>query len=389
MRRLLLLAACLAAPAALAVPATLAAQSSQFGVSGLGLPGRATSVRAMATGGGFAIFDPGSSLNPASLIEQTAMSASFTGLQNFRSSTIGDRSESGRNTRFPQVMIGGPLRRMPLSLAASFSTYTDRDFALASEDIVVLRGVDVPVFDTLTSLGGISDLRLAGAYRLGGWTLGAGFHVITGSTRNEVRRTFQDSSYAPLRERAEISYSGLGLSAGLSRPLGSRLTVSALVRMDGDAAIERDSTRVGEVDLPIALGGGFRWRPSGRLDVATHVITRRWGTADADLRALGGTGARNTVELAAGAELIRNARRSQQRPIRLGARYATLPFPVENGSQAHEVGLALGSGFRFAPDRAGVDHAGIDLSVERVWRRASGGHSEGAWLIGVGVTVRP
>ena len=383
MRRLLLIAALLA------VPVALAAQSSQFGVSGLGLPGRQTSVRAMATGGGFALFDPGSSLNPASLMEATVMSASFTGLQNFRSSTIGDRSESGRNTRFPQVMIGGPLRRIPLSLAASFSTYTDRDFALASEDVVTLRGVAVPVFDTLSSLGGISDLRLAGAYRVAGWSLGAGMHVITGSTRNEVRRTFQDTAYAPLRERAEIAYSGLGVSAGLSRPLGDRLTVSALVRMDGDATIERDSTRVGDVDLPIAFGGGFRWRPSGRLDIGTHVITRRWGSADADLRAFGGTGARNTVEVSAGAELIRSARRPQQRPIRLGARYATLPFPVESGAQAREVGIALGTGVRFAQDRAGLDHAGIDLSVERVWRTAAGGYSEGAWLIGIGVTVRP
>lgn len=383
MRRFLLLASCLAGPA------TLAAQSSQFGVAGLGLPGRHASVRTLGTGGGFALFDPGSSVNPASLLEQPVMSASFTGLQNFRSSSIGERSESGRNTRFPQVMIGGPLRRIPLALGASFSTYTDRDFAVASEDVVVLRGVPVQVFDTLSSLGGISDLRLAGAYRLAGWALGAGLHVITGSTRNEVRRTFEDTSYAPLRERAEIAYTGLGFSAGLSRPLGDRLTVSALFRMDGDAEIERDSTAVGEVDLPISIGGGFRWRPSARLDIGTHVITHRWGTADADLRALGGTGARNTVEIAAGAELIRNARRPQQRPIRLGARYATLPFPVENGSQAHEVGVALGTGFRFAQDRAGIDHAGIDLSVERVWRRASGGHSEGAWLIGVGVTVRP
>ncbi|HEY7684134.1 MAG TPA: hypothetical protein VH879_15930, partial [Gemmatimonadales bacterium] len=178
-------------------------------------------------------------------------------------------------------------------------------------------------------------------------------------------------------------------SAGLSRPLGGGLTVSALFRMDGDASIERDSTNVGDVDLPIAFGGGFRWRPTARLDIGTHVVTHRWGSADADLRAMGGTGARNTVEIAAGAELIRSPRRPQQRPIRLGARYATLPFPVENGSQAHEVGVAIGSGFRFAQDRAGIDHAGIDLSVERVWRRASGGHREGAWLIGVGVTVRP
>ena len=109
MRRFLLLASCLAGPA------TLAAQSSQFGVAGLGLPGRHASVRTLGTGGGFALFDPGSSVNPASLLEQPVMSASFTGLQNFRSSSIGERSESGRNTRFPQVMIGGPLRRIPRS----------------------------------------------------------------------------------------------------------------------------------------------------------------------------------------------------------------------------------------------------------------------------------
>jgi hypothetical protein len=382
-RRLLLLAACTAAPV------TLGAQSSQFGVNGLGLPARQMSVRAMATGGGFAFFDPASSLNPASLIEQTAMSASFTGLQNFRNSSIGDQTESGRNTRFPQVMIGGPLRRIPLSLGVSFATYMDRDFAVASADTVGLRGVPVPVSDTLTSLGGISDLRIAAAYRASGWTFGAGFHVITGSSRNEVRRTFEDSSYTGLRERAEISYSGLGFSAGLARPVGQRLTFAALFRMDGEAALERDSTPAGDIDLPIAVGGGVRWRPSARIDMGGHVLTRRWGTADDDIRALGGTGARNTVEISAGAELIRSARRPQQRPIRLGARYATLPFPVENGAQAREFGLALGTGVRFAQDRNGLDHAGIDLSLERVWRSAAGGHSEGAWLIGIGVVVRP
>ena len=47
--------------------------------------------------------------------------------------------------RFPQLLIGGPVRGSRLALGASFSTYTDRDFAIASADTVLLRGVLVPV----------------------------------------------------------------------------------------------------------------------------------------------------------------------------------------------------------------------------------------------------
>jgi hypothetical protein len=49
------------------IPAALSAQSSQFGVRGLGFPGRALAVRAMGSGGGFGMFDAESSQNPACL----------------------------------------------------------------------------------------------------------------------------------------------------------------------------------------------------------------------------------------------------------------------------------------------------------------------------------
>ena len=50
-----------------AAPLPLVAQSSEFGTRGLGIPGRAESVRSLGTGGGFGLFDPGSSQNPAAL----------------------------------------------------------------------------------------------------------------------------------------------------------------------------------------------------------------------------------------------------------------------------------------------------------------------------------
>ena len=68
-------------------PLPLAAQSSQFGVRGFGLPGRELSARAMGTGGGFALFDAESSRNPASIAALSTFTASFAGLQNWRTST--------------------------------------------------------------------------------------------------------------------------------------------------------------------------------------------------------------------------------------------------------------------------------------------------------------
>ena len=384
MRRALVLALC-----ALGAPAAAHAQSSQFGVRGLGFPGRSTSVQSMGAGGAFSYFDAASSTNPAALTQARSFTAAFTLLQNYRSSRVVDVSASGRDTRFPQMAIAGPIRGTPFSFGVSFSNLTDRDFEIASTTTVPIRGIPVEVHDTLASTGGISDLRVAAAYAAGGWNFGAGGHVITGSNRVELDRVFVDSTYAPLRQRSEISYAGAGFSAGVSRTFGERLALAGMVRIDGEASIDRDSGRVAEVQLPLTFGGAVRWRPSSRLAVGGQAIVRQWSRADEALRALGGTGARDAVDLSAGIEITRNARRVQHRPIRVGARFATLPFPVESGATVREFGLSLGTGLRFAQDRAGVDHAGVDFSLERVWRGARGGFRESAWLIGVGITVRP
>src|SRR5690606_23694435 len=108
---------------------------------------------------------------------------------------------------------------------------TDRDFLLASVDTIQLGGLPVGVTDTLGSLGGLSDLRLTLGYRPPGWSLGAGIHVITGGTRVSLKRVFDDSLYNPVTQRAEISYSGIGFSAGAARSLGGGVAASAMVRL--------------------------------------------------------------------------------------------------------------------------------------------------------------
>lgn len=378
MRRLLLLALLAA------LPLRAEGQSSQFGIRGLGQPGRPYSARAVGTAGAFGLFDGESSLNPASLSATATVVAGFTGVQSFRSVDNPAGSESLRESRFPLVTVSGPVRRFPMVLGVSYSSYTNRDFTLATEDTVEIREVLVPVGDTLSSRGGISDLRFAGSYVVApGWAVGAGLHVLTGSARMTFDRSFADDSYDPVSQRAELSYGGIGVSVGTVRELGPRLAVAALLRSDGHAGIDRDSTRVSEVDLPFSFGLGLRWRPSARLEVATQGLFRTWSGANSDLLAAGAPGAKNTIEVAVGGEYVGDARRPFRRPIRFGARYGTLPFPVPGGPQPKEFAASLGTGARFAQQRGGVD-----LGLE-YFNRSAGDYKENGVVVTVGVSVRP
>jgi hypothetical protein len=368
----------------LASPEMVMAQSSQFGVRGLGFPGRHLATRAIASGGAFGLFDPESSLNPAALGSATSLAAIFTVNQGFRNQENPAGTASTRDTRFPQLMISGPVRETGVALGFSYSNYTTRDFTMAASSTIDLRGVPVAVVDSFSSRGGLSDLRLAGAYRVRDrWVLGAGFHVITGSNRLESRRTFEDASYQPSLQRAEVSYAGVGVSAGLVRQFGPRFALASFVRWDGHLNVDRDSVRVGTVDLPYSFGLGIRWQPSATLNLASHGLLRTWSGANSDLLEQGGTGAENTIELALGAEYTPDPARPSRRPIRFGARYARLPFPLVPGSQGKEFGISAGSGMRFAQQRGGVD-----LALEHVWR-SEGVYSERAFVLSFGISVRP
>jgi hypothetical protein len=377
-RRLLLLAVLALAPA------TAAAQASQFGVRGLGVPARALSTRAAGTSGAFAMFDAESGVNPAALGGLPIMTATFNATQSFRRAENPAGRESLRDSRFPHVSFAGPVRGTPFAFGLSYSTYANRDFSAATGDTLELREVLVPVFDTLTSRGGISDLRLAGSYKVREQSVvGAALHVFTGTNRMESHRTFADTQYLPVQQSAELSYAGVGASLGAVHQLAPSLWVAAIVRSDGNAKLDRDSTRVGTVDLPYSLGLGLRLKAGAKVDLAGHGIFRTWSGANSDLLASGGTGADNTFEVAFGGEYIGDPRKPYRRPIRFGAHYATLPFPLQPGLQPKEFGASLGSGLRFAQERASVD-----LSVEYL-SRSAGDFKERAFVISVGVGVRP
>lgn len=362
-----------------------AAQSSQFGARGLGIPLRPISVRATGAGGAFGLFDLESALNPASIGMITRLSASFQTVQSWRRSESPAGSASSRDNRYPGVFVGGPVGGTPLSISLSASGYMDRNFALASTDTIELRGAPVEVVDTLSSLGGINDLRAAIAWRQSRavqW--GLGLHLLTGSNRISSHRVFSDTAYAGVSEQNTVSYLGLGVSAGVMVRVGRALTVAGMARMEDRMRLQRDTVSSGSTQLPVTLSGGLRLQLGTRLQLAGHALYRNWSVADSDLVALNGIGSSNTIEFSGGAEYLTNPARPLHFPIRLGVYHARLPFPLRRGEDADETGVSVGSSLRFAADRAGVD-----LALSRVWRKGAPGFTERAVLLTLGISVRP
>lgn len=380
MRRLLLLAALtgLVAP-------VLEAQSSQFGVRGLGIPLRPYSPRSLSAGGAIALFDPESSANPAAVASIFQFTSLFSTSQNFRNSTNPFGSQSGRDNRFPQIVAAGPVGGTPFGVSVSLSGYTDRSYTLGTVTEVELRGEQVQVYDTLSSRGGLSDLRLASGWQVAPWLqVGLGLHAITGLNRVENRKAFSDSAYAGANERTDLSYLGVGASVGATVRLHRSISLAGMYRNDGHLKVDRDSLPISRIDLPTAWAVSGRWQPTMRFTWAAAYQQKQWSASRADILAQGGIGAENTYEVSTGIEWLQETRNPQHRPIRLGGHYATLPFPILTGRQPHEYGISLGTGFRFTQGRGG-----IDLAVQQLWRSDGASYTERATVVTLGVSIRP
>jgi hypothetical protein len=181
-----------------------------------------------------------------------------------------------------------------------------------------------------------------------------------------------------------LSYQGVGVAVGLTHQLTPGIQLAATVRSDGKASIERDSSKAYNVDLPYSFGAGARVRAGSRLVLALAGNYRTWSGANSDLLARGAVGSQNTLEVSFGGEIVRSLRRAGVLPIRLGVRYADLPFSVVAGQHPHEIAVSLGTGTRFAQDRAGMD-----VSIEHAWRSEGSPYMERALTIALGLSIRP
>jgi hypothetical protein len=357
----------LVAAFALIAAASAPAQDSQFGIKGLGTPGRPESVRARSTGGAFAPFDASSALVDAALGDQGRLAAWALLTTSWRRVTLPGASSDLTTSRFPEVGVSGPIGHH-LTLGGGFTTYLDRSYHLATPDTLLIRGVPQPVTDHLSSDGGVADVRVAGAAQLGGRVVvGLGLHLLTGSTRVRAERVFADTTYSNAVEINDVTYDGFGVSASAIGMLAPSLHLAAFVRSDGRLRARIGGREIARNDLPVTLGAGVGWEfGAGRL--AATVTSQSWGDA--------GAYAHNTTGWSAGLEL------GHRVPLRLGARGGAMPFSPA-GAAPRESGASLGTGFRL-PDGRGF----LDLGVERLERRGAG-LTERVWTAMVGITVRP
>ena len=349
--------------------ARLAAQDSQFGIRGLGTPGRFETVRGRSTGGGLGAFDPLSPLTEASLGDLQQLAATATGGAWYRSADLAGVTTSLRAMRFPVMGLAGPVFGR-LVISAGFTTYLDRTWDVTLRDSLLVRGAMRPYSDELASDGGVTDLRLAAAVRVSArFALGAAVHVLSGSTRESATRVFDDTTYHAIKQSDETRYDGLGVSGSLLIDPLPELRLSLFARSDN-----RLRARLGDVvtaltDLPTTFGGGLRWAPSPSVRLAGTVTRRTWADA--------GPGAFNTVSWSAGLEVGAGFS-----PLRVGVRGGQLPFST-GPTAPTEVGFAAGTGRAFAHGRALVD-----VGLEHL-RRTGAGLSERVWTFLFGFTVRP
>jgi hypothetical protein len=352
-------------------PNRLTAQDSQFGIRGLGTPGKPESVRSRGTAGAFAPFDALSPLLDASLADVRRMTAGVTTATSWRNVSFGGIESSLRGSRIPTLVIAGPITRR-ITIGGGFSTYLDRSFGITTQDTLDLRGVPEPIMDEVKSDGAISDLRLAAAIRLRPWLgVGAGFHMLTGSTRVSAVRRFEDSTtYRNSVVRDEVSFEGLGGSISALADIKTDLRLALWLRTDDKLRAAIGGRTTAEDDLPLSYGAGLRWNAGSQASLAGTVAWRNWATAGAS------PNVHDTFNWSLGAELGTPAA-----PFRVGVRGGQLPFGV--GSTPTELGVSLGIGKVFSGGRGR-----LDAGLERLDRKG-GGLKERVWTFLLGLTVRP
>ena len=367
---------------AMVLVASRAAAQGTLGAQGFGYPPGQLSAYSRSLGGATGETDPLSPINPASLMLMQRGGLYLQSEQESRSIDAGGSTGSTRAYRFPLFSAVLPVTSRGM-LGLSFSTMLDRTWGTELRDKQVFGADSVAFTERFRSEGALNDVRIAGAWAIRqNVVVGLGLHLFPGENRLTLAREFDDSlTFAPLRDSANVNYSGTGLSGGVMWRVVPTVTIGASGRIGGTLKLrETDSVRT-KADAPSRFGVGVRYGVAG-----TTIAFRADRTLWSRMGGLGSARAtpQDTWDFGLGLDALGPRVLGAQVALRAGARRRELPFLAGNQG-VKETAFTFGVGSPLARGRAA-----IDLFVERAARKASGiDAKERSWTFGLGLTVRP
>jgi hypothetical protein len=343
------------------------------------------STSTQAVGGGLAQFDPTSPLNPAALASTTRITIHGQYDPEFRSVSSPQGTDHTTTVRFPDFSVVVPITTR-FVLGLSFGTLLDRTSESTQTGLVPVADTSILSTESFKSTGGIEDLRVAAAWSIFPWLhAGLGLHVLTGQNQVALSRTFSDTTVVkalPFSQTSTFSYEGEAVSAGVDIRPSKILDFAASAELGSALRVRRSDTLQSKANVPPRLGAGVKYEGIPGVTLAAQARWDGWSR----MQGLGSAGVdpRDAWTFGGGAEVV-GPRLGADRNVllRVGGQTRTLPFPAA-GLQVRETNVAAGLGLPFTFQRAM-----IDASVQRAFRSAPTGFSEAAWMLSVGLTIRP
>ncbi|HYR10431.1 MAG TPA: hypothetical protein VEQ60_21835 [Longimicrobium sp.] len=379
------LGAAVAAAALSVLSAGQAPAQSLLSASGLGTPLEPVDARARALGGlPVGLPDAQMSLvNPAAAVGLPAAGLTVTFQADQLSSVAGGQDEDFSTARFPVIQAAFPIGTRVVA-QVGYASVLDQNWAVENQDSILITGTRVPVRDRFRSSGGVARLRGGVGYRLlPRLDVGAAVDVYSGALRDTVYRIFTGGGIAPSVTGTTYEWQGLGFSAG-ARWRGNALSLSAAISAGGSLTAAAQDSGVASKDysLPVQLDAGGSARIAQQTTVALAARWQGWSAADEDVASSGG--ARDATQVTGGIEYEALRFLGRPVPLRLGGRYAQLPFRFDGaGEFVDERAGTAGIGMVF-----GGGAAQLDLSGERGWRGGDGaGLDESFWRVSLSLSL--
>ena len=366
----------------LACTATVGGAQGTVSTQGFGYPSGGISTRAAASGAGFAEFDYQTTRNPSSLLGWGRGGIYLQYEPEFRSVTAGGRAETTTTARFPLFMAS--MQAGPRTMVAlSANTFLDRTWATRVRSGQILGPDSVTFEELVASEGALNDLRLAGARTItDNFSLGIGLHVYTGENRLRISRVFDDSlKFGAIDRRLTLGFSGKAISGGATWRPHRWLALAASAKAGGNLEMHLGDTLLATAKVPNRYGFSVRLDAIPGASLGFSADHTQWsslsGLGSASLKAEDGW------DYGAGAEMTGPRMGPVPMMFYLGYRKRDLPFSLGTGNASEQL-VSLGGSLPFAGPR-GV----LDIGVQRASRGSLQGVKEGAYIVSMGLTIRP